>query len=70
MKAPDEDGWGKVGRLLRYLLGTLYLKLCLTMDSLVKANWQIDASYGVHWYVKGQTGGGMTLGEGVLISLS
>ena len=70
VKAPDEDDWGKVKRVLQYLKGTLYLKLWLTVSNLTSSIWQIDASHGVHWDCKGQTGAGMTLGEGALISHS
>jgi hypothetical protein len=27
VKSPDEDGWGKLKRVLKYLNGTRYLKL-------------------------------------------
>ena len=70
VRAPDEDDWGKVRRVLQYLKGTLYLKLRLTAESLVSALWFIDGSDGVHWDCKGQTGAGMTLGKGALISFS
>ena len=34
VKSPDEDDWGKLKRVLKYLNETKYLKLRLTMDSL------------------------------------
>ena len=40
------------------------------MDSLARVHWQVDASHGVHWDNKDQTGEGMTLGKGALISFS
>ncbi len=33
VKSPDEDDWGKLKRVLKYLNGTKYLKLRLTVDS-------------------------------------
>ena len=70
VKAPDEDDWGKLKRVLRYLRGTLYLKLRLLVDNLTSSIWQIDAAHGVHWDCKGQTGAAMTLGKGAVISNS
>jgi hypothetical protein len=34
VKNPDEDNWGKLKRVLRYLNETKYLKLKLSMDNL------------------------------------
>ncbi len=34
VKSPDEDDWGKLKHVLKYLNGTKYLKLRLTMDNL------------------------------------
>ncbi len=34
VKAPNEDDWGKLKRVLKYLNGTKYLKLCLSADTL------------------------------------
>ena len=67
---PDEDDWGKVRRVLRYLKGTRTLPLRLTVDDLAIAKWNIDASHAVHWDCKGQTGAGMTLGKGAVTSFS
>ena len=33
--APDEDVWGKLKRILKYLKGTCYMKLKLTTDALM-----------------------------------
>ena len=38
------------------------------MDNLSSSQWSIDASHGVHWDCKGQTGAGMTLGKGAKVS--
>ena len=46
------------------------MPLCLTIDNLTFSKWFIDASHAVHWDCKGQTGAGMTLGEGAVISMS
>ena len=34
VKRPDEDDWGKLKRLLKYLKGTRHMKLTLGVDSL------------------------------------
>jgi hypothetical protein len=44
VKEPDEDNWGKLKRILRYLNGTRYLKLTLAVDKM---------QFAVHWYVDG-----------------
>ena len=70
VKKPDEDDWGKVKRILKYLKGTRTLPLRLTVDSLTSSKWVIDASHAVHWDCKGQTGAGMTLGKGAAVCFS
>jgi hypothetical protein len=44
VKRPDEDDWGKLKRLLRYLKGTKHLKLTLSVDTLSRIRWWVDAS--------------------------
>ena len=56
MKNPDEDDWGKLKRVLKYLNGTKYLKLKLTMDNLGVLKWYVDGSHNVHWDCKGHGG--------------
>ena len=70
MKKPDEDNWGKVKRILKYLKGTRSLALRLSVENMSHSVWFIDASHAVHWDCKGQTGAGMTLGKGAVISCS
>ena len=70
VKRPDEDDWGKLKRVLKYLKGTKHLKLTLSVDDLRLLQWWVDASYNVHWDCKGQTGAMMSLGRGATISFS
>jgi hypothetical protein len=70
VKKPDEDDWGKLKRLLKYLKGTKHLKLTLSVDSLSKVLWWVDASYNVHDDCRGHTGAMMSLGKGAPISFS
>ncbi len=44
VKAPDQDDWGKLVRVLKYLNGTRYMKLILSMD---------EMKFTIHWYVDG-----------------
>jgi hypothetical protein len=68
VRDPDEDDWGKVKRVLKYLKGTRSMPLRIKAESLEKTLWDIDASHSVHEDCKGQTGGGMTLGEGATMA--
>jgi hypothetical protein len=70
VKKPDEDDWGKLKRLLRYLKGTKHMKLTLCVDNLGLIQWWVDASYNVHEDCRGQTGAMMSLGKGAPISFS
>ncbi len=55
MQAPDEDDWGKLKRILKYLKGTRYLKLILSTDAMNFAiHWYIDGSHQVHEDCRGQ----------------
>ena len=49
VKSPDEDDWGKLKRVLKYLNGTKYLKLKLTNDNLGVLKWYVDGSHNTHW---------------------
>ena len=67
-KTPDEDNWGKLKRVLKYLYGTRHMKLCLTVDSLHTLPWWVDASYAVHWDSRSHTGMVMLMGLGAAMS--
>eukprot|EP00804_Cyclotella_cryptica_P008907 CCRYP_012017-RA/>CCRYP_012017-RA protein AED:0.23 eAED:0.23 QI:0/0/0/0.75/0.33/0.25/4/0/1155 len=70
VKKPDKDDWGKLKRVLQYLLGTKHMKLTLTIDNLNQVKRWVDASYNTHEDRKGQTGAMMSLGKGVVVSFS
>ena len=67
---PDEDDWGKLKRLLRYLNGTRRLRLTLTVDSMSILRWYVDASHQIHEDCRGHTGGFLTFGKGAITSTS
>jgi hypothetical protein len=70
VKSPDEDDWGKLNCMLKYLNGTKYLKLRLTVDNLVVLKWYVDGSHNVHWDCKGHGGAVFLLERGAALSYS
>jgi hypothetical protein len=71
VKAPDEDDWGKLVRVLKYLNGTKYMKLILGTDEMkLNIQWYIDGLHQVHEDCRGQIGNLMTMGKGAAISSS
>jgi hypothetical protein len=70
VKQPDEDDWGKLTRLLKYIHGTVYMPLILNADSLSVIKWWVDASYATHGDCRGNTGATMSLGRGSVIGMS
>jgi hypothetical protein len=70
VKAPDEDDWGKLKRVMKYLYGTRRLKLRISIDNLSFVKWWIDGAHNVHWDFKGHTGAIMRLGKGAMASYS
>ena len=70
VKSPDEDDWGKLKRVLKYLNGTKYLKLRLTVENMGMLKWYVDGSHNVHWDCKGHGGAVFTLGKGATSSYS
>jgi hypothetical protein len=70
VKAPDENNWGKLKQVLRYLNGKKGLKLTISMNDLSILKWYVDGSHNVHWDCKGHAGAIFTLGEGAVSSYS
>ncbi len=70
VQKPDEDDWGKLKRVLKYLKGTLYMKLTLEVDNMSILKWWIDASHNVHVDCRGHTGTVFSLGKGAALSSS
>ena len=70
VKRPDVHDWGKLRRVLKYLKGTKYLKLTLTIDDFSMVRWWVDASDRTHPDCKGHTGTMMSMGSGVILSSS
>jgi hypothetical protein len=70
VKKPDEDDWGKLKRVLRYLHSTRFLRLTLSADSLSNIVWYVDAAHQLHDDCKGHTGSILTFGRGATTSSS
>eukprot|EP00804_Cyclotella_cryptica_P007868 CCRYP_001430-RB/>CCRYP_001430-RB protein AED:0.37 eAED:0.34 QI:0/0/0/1/0.25/0/5/0/757 len=70
VKKPDEDDWGKLKRVLKYLQGTMHMKLKLSVENMGMVKWWVDASYNAHEDCRGQTGAMMSLGKGAVVSKS
>jgi hypothetical protein len=70
VKEPDEDDWGKLKRILKYLNGAQYLKLTLSADQLkFTDHWYVDGLHQIH-EGRGQTGSLVTFGKGAIASSS
>jgi hypothetical protein len=55
VKAPDQDNWGKLVRVLTYLNGTHYMKLILSADEMkFNVHWYMDGSHQVYEGCRGQ----------------
>jgi hypothetical protein len=70
VRNPNEDEWGKLRRLMRYIKGTIHLPLILRADNLNVIKWWVDASFTTHDDCRGHTGGAMSLGKGSITGAS
>ena len=68
-KSTKED-WKKLARLLLYLKKTIELPRIIGASSLDTLHTWVDASYATHMDMKGHTGGGISLGIGLVASKS
>jgi hypothetical protein len=70
VKQPTRHDYNKLSRAIKYLRKTKDLVLRLSADNLNIIKWWIDASYGVHHYMRSHTGGVMSTGTGAAYSTS
>ena len=56
MRSPDEDDWGKLKRVLRYVWQTIKLPLILREEIITVKIWWVDTSYTAHPDMIGNTG--------------
>jgi len=71
VKAPDEDDWGKLVRVLKYINGTRYMMLILSAYEMnFTVHWYMDGLHQIHEDCRGQVGCLMMMGKGAAISSS
>ena len=70
VQQPDEDDWKKMIRVLKYLRSTKDLTLTIKAEDILNPKWWADAAFAVHPDMKSHTGGVMTLGKGMIQSIS
>jgi len=66
---PNEDDWKKLKRVLQYLRGTIDLVLTLGADDIANMQAWVDVAYAVHKDCKSHTGGVMSWGWRVVLSM-
>jgi hypothetical protein len=66
----NENDWFKLVRMMNYLKKTKDDVLRIEADDSQTIKWYVDAAFAVHYDFKSHTGATMTLGKGVLISVS
>jgi hypothetical protein len=69
-KEPTEEDWFKLLKILNYLRMTKDEVTKLKADDVLTIKWYVDASFAVHNDFKSHTGATLTLGEGVISSIS
>ena len=70
VQAPTTSEWEKLKHLMKFLNSTADDVLTLSAENLHVIKWYVDAAFAVHPDFKSHTGGAMTYGHGVPISMS
>ena len=70
VKAPTEQDYKKLGKVISYLKETIHLPLVFGADDSETLTWNMDASFAVHSDCKSHTGACLTLGHGTILSIS
>ncbi len=63
VKSPDKDNWGKLKRVLKYLNGTKYLKLRLSVENVGMLTWYVNGLHNAHLNCRGHGGALFSMGE-------
>jgi len=66
VQEPDEDDYKKLGRVIKYLRQTKFLKLTMEADQLDVNRWYIDGAFAVHDDMRSHSGSFMTFGKGMM----
>ena len=70
VKAPTQENWVKLKKMMRFLKSTAEDVAYLEADNLRSFKWHLDAAFAVHSDFKSHTGATMTMGKGVIQSVS
>ena len=70
VQAPTTSEWEKLKHLMKFLNATADDVLTLSAENLSVIKWYVDVAFAVHPDFKSHTGGTMTYGRGVPISMS
>jgi hypothetical protein len=70
MRAPGEDDYKKLRRVMKYLRGSIDKILTLEADAMHLVKWWVGASFAVHHDMKSHMGVTMSLGKGSVYSTS
>ena len=70
VKAPTEQDYKKLGKVISYVSETIHLPLVIGADDSGTLTWNVDASFAVHPDCRSHTGASLTLGHGSLMTLS
>ena len=66
VRQPTNQDWLKLRRVLQYINGTKNLKRIVSIGNFGRIDIFIDASHGIHQNYRGQTGGCIKMGAGIL----
>ena len=70
VKTPDEDDYKKLVRVMKYLRGTIALKLTLEASNNRVIKWWVDGAFAIHPDMRSHSGGIASLGKGAIYSTS
>ncbi len=70
VKSPDQADWEKLVHTIKYLKLKVDLPLILAANKSDSLYWYADSAFGVHEDMKSHTGGGLTFGQGFVVSVS
>ena len=70
IKLPDKNDWEKLTRMIRYFRGNPELALTISANSTPVLKWWVDGSRGFHPNIRVHTGGFISLGKGMPITVS
>jgi hypothetical protein len=70
VKCPNQSGYCKLTRVIKYLRLTISIPLVLGWDGTGQLTWSVDASFAVHKDMRSHTGTVLTLRQGALMSMS